>query len=102
MKIYQCELCGLEFTYTTGMRPRWCTEDRLTGRSRAKRARANPTLAITDAIESVITAQRLAIQQAIYALTLAALARQLEWDDRTFMQAALDHLTGLRTVAEHA
>lgn len=96
---YICELCGFTYHYDRGQRPRFCPDDRAEGHRRAKQAHpATPEL--THALAATLVTQRLAIEAAIHALTLAALARHLDWDDRAWMQAALDTLTSVRPVSE--
>lgn len=98
---YQCELCGLEFSWISpGRMPRWCPQDRVEGRRRSRRQLPRTHETLHTALAETVTDQRLAIQQAIHTLTLAALARQLGWDDRHWLQQTLDHLTATRTVAE--
>ena len=98
MKAFTCETCGLSFTYLSGREPRWCEQDRAEGRRQRK---PRPTrVSLEHGLASTVVTQRLAIEQAIHALSAAALARQLQWDDRTWLDAALDALIDIPTMRE--
>jgi hypothetical protein len=100
MKTYTCELCGLEGEWTVGVRPRWCPEDRQRGQYLARQAPRHTDTQVTTALASTLVTHRLAIEAAIHALVLAALARHLGWDDSGWLQKALDDLTDVITVSE--
>lgn len=102
---YDCELCGLTFDADPGRpTPRWCPEDREEGRRRARLARqtdarSGSTIPVHQALALTVVEQRLAIVLAMYALTLAALARHYHRDDRAYLDAALDALARVRPSA---
>ena len=101
MKAYTCETCGMSFTYEHGKRPRWCPDDR----AEARRRRPLPigrAERLEQGLACTVVNQRLAIEQAIHALTCAALARQLDWDDATWLDAALQALHDVASVREAA
>lgn len=102
---YDCTTCGLTFTASNyGPLPHWCPECRpYTAPRRIPRQRPAPNEPrLIHAMALAIVDQRLAIQTARHALTLAALARQLGWDDATWLQAAHDALHELTTIKNAA
>lgn len=105
IRCYECETCGFHYeAKPRGPLPRHCTACK----PAPKPSPVPYQRPITDqprlihALAAAVVDQRLAIEASRHALTLAALARQLGWDDRPWLQAAHDALHGITSVHEAA